>query len=56
MSALTSWESPDQAFWVPHGYAVINGDTRGCGKSSGEKSVLSEQEAEDYYDFGLMAV
>lgn len=42
MSALTSWESPDPAFWVSHGYAVINGDTRGCGKSSGEKSVVRQ--------------
>src|SRR5687768_6551806 len=28
MSCLTSWESPDPAFWVQNGYVVINGDTR----------------------------
>ena len=50
MSSLTSWEAPDPAFWVSHGYVVINADTRGFGKSGGEKSVLSDQEALDYYD------
>ena len=28
-SEFTSWEAPDPAFWVPHGYAVINMDLRG---------------------------
>lgn len=32
------------------GYVVINADTRGSGKSGGGKSVLSDQEALDYYD------
>lgn len=50
MSALTTWESPDPAFWVENGYVVINGDVRGFGKSEGSKSLISDQEAEDYYD------
>lgn len=50
MSALTSWESPDPVFWVSNGYVVINADARGFGKSGGEKSLLSDIEANDYYD------
>jgi hypothetical protein len=28
-SRLTGFESPDPQFWVDHGYAVVQGDTRG---------------------------
>lgn len=49
-SALTGWEAPDPDFWVKHGYAVINADMRGAGKSGGVLNILSQQEAEDYYD------
>jgi len=49
-STLTSWEAPDPAWWVSHGYAVINADLRGGGTSDGTAAVLSDQEAEDYYD------
>lgn len=50
ISALTSWEAPDPAFWVSKGYVVINADVRGFGKSGGVANLLSDQEAEDYYD------
>lgn len=50
MSALTSWKSPDPAFWVTNGYVLINADTRGFGKSEGEGNVFSDLEAKDYYD------
>jgi predicted acyl esterase len=49
-SALTTWESPDPAWWTAHGYAVVNCDLRGCGSSDGEGSLLSKQEGEDYHD------
>jgi predicted acyl esterase len=49
-SAWTSWEAPDPAFWVPRGYAVVNCDLRGCGTSAGVGSILSDREADDYFD------
>ncbi|HEX3875601.1 MAG TPA: CocE/NonD family hydrolase, partial [Bryobacteraceae bacterium] len=49
-SAWTSWEAPDPAFWVPRGYAVVNADLRGGGAADGANELLSDQEAEDYYD------
>ena len=49
-SALTGWEAPDPAWWVPHGFAVVNADSRGCGHSEGTGKLLSRQEAEDTYD------
>lgn len=50
LSTYTSWEAPDPAFWVPRGYVVVNVDLRGFFASPGEGEVLSDQEAEDYYD------
>jgi predicted acyl esterase len=50
LSAWTSWEAPDPAFWVPRGYVVVNVDLRGFGRSDGEASLLSDAEARDYYD------
>jgi predicted acyl esterase len=49
-STLTSWEAPDPAWWVAQGYAVINADTRGAGKSDGVGELMSDQEGEDIYD------
>ena len=49
-SALTGWEAPDPAWWVPHGFTVVNADSRGCGHSDGTGKLLSRQEAEDTYD------
>ena len=34
-SSLTGFESPDPQFWVDHGYAVVQGDTRGMHASEG---------------------
>jgi predicted acyl esterase len=50
ISAYTSWEAPDPSFWVPRGYAVVNADLRGAGTSEGTGELLSDLEAEDYYD------
>jgi uncharacterized protein len=49
-SAWTSWEAPDPAYWVPRGYVVVNCDLRGFGHSDGEGTLLTEAEAQDYYD------
>ena len=49
-SEYTGWESPDPAFWVMRGYAVINADVRGAGTSEGVGELFSDQEALDYYD------
>lgn len=50
ISAWTSWEAPDPAFWVARGYVVVNADLRGGGTSEGDDALLSDQEAQDYYD------
>jgi len=49
-SALTGWEAPDPAWWVPHGFTLVNADSRGCGHSDGTGKLLSRQEAEDTYE------
>lgn len=46
-SDQTSWEAPDPARWAAAGYAVINADTRGGGRSEGRGELLSDQEAHD---------
>lgn len=50
ISDETSWEAPDPAQWVPRGYAVVNLDLRGAGRSDGVGSLLSDAEAQDVYD------
>ncbi len=49
-SDLTGWEAPDPVWWTQRGFAVVNCDLRGAGKSDGVGSLLSDQEAEDVYD------
>jgi hypothetical protein len=49
-STLTSWEAPDPVWWTGQGYVVVNADLRGAGTSDGTGALLSDQEAEDYYD------
>ena len=50
ISDETSWEAPDPGWWVPHGFAVVNLDVRGAGRSDGVGSLMSDAEAEDVYD------
>jgi predicted acyl esterase len=49
-SSLTTWETPDPAWWVGQGYAVVNCDLRGCGRSEGVGALLSVQEGRDVAD------
>jgi predicted acyl esterase len=49
-STLTSWEAPDPAWWTAQGFAVVNCDLRGAGRSDGVGALLSDQEGEDVYD------
>jgi predicted acyl esterase len=49
-SRLTGFESPDPVYWVQQGYAVVQADVRGMYKSEGQAGVLTQQDAEDYYD------
>ena len=48
VSDCTPFEAPDPAYWVPHGYAVVHVDVRGCFKSQGVRKVFSRKEIDDY--------
>src|SRR5260370_19859329 len=49
-SRWTGFEAPDPLFWTKAGYAVVQADTRGMHKSEGQAGVLSDRDAEDYYE------
>src|SRR5438552_45966 len=49
-SAWTGFEAPDPLFWVRAGYAVVQADVRGMHKSEGHAGVLSDRDAQDYYE------
>jgi putative CocE/NonD family hydrolase len=49
-SSLTGWEAPDPVWWVARGFAVVNADLRGCGRSEGTAQLLSPQEGRDVCD------
>jgi predicted acyl esterase len=49
-SAETSWEAPDPDWWTARGYAVVNLDVRGAGRSDGVGDLLSDLEARDIHD------
>jgi uncharacterized protein len=50
VSRFTSFESPDPLYWVGNGYAVMQTDIRDMHKSQGHAGVLTNQDAQDYYD------
>ncbi|KAH6989606.1 Alpha/Beta hydrolase protein [Ilyonectria sp. MPI-CAGE-AT-0026] len=50
LSELQKWEGPDPGYWVQHGYAVVNPDPRGVGKSSGNIYHFGSQEGRDGAD------
>jgi predicted acyl esterase len=45
-----SWEVCDPEKWVPHGYACVRVDSRGCGRSPGYVEHWSPRETKDFYD------
>ncbi len=50
LSELQKWEGPDPGYWVQYGYAVINPDPRGVGKSGGDIYQFGTQEGRDGAD------
>lgn len=50
VSPYATFEGPDPAYWVPQGYAVINVDIRGLWYCGGVATLISPEEAEDFYD------
>ena len=49
-SGLEKFEGPDPAYWVAHGYAIINPDSRGAYYSEGNLNYWGTQNAHDGYD------
>lgn len=47
LSELGRFEGADPAYWVNHGYTVLNPDPRGVGKSHGDTVYWGRQLAED---------
>jgi hypothetical protein len=43
-----NWEVVDPEKWVPHGYAVLRVDSRGCGRSPGRIDHFSPRETADF--------
>lgn len=49
-SGLEKFEGPDPAYWVNHGYAIINPDSRGAYYSEGNLNYWGTQNSQDGYD------
>jgi predicted acyl esterase len=45
-----NWEVVDPEKWVPHGYACVRVDSRGCGCSPGYVDHFSPRETQDFFD------
>src|SRR6267142_2055413 len=43
-----NWEVVDPEKWVPHGYACVRVDSRGCGRSPGYVDPFSPRETRDF--------
>jgi len=50
LSKYACYEAPDPLYWVPHGYAIVNVDSRGMYHSEGEATFLNRAEGRDGYD------
>ena len=49
-SGLEEFEGPDPAYWVNHGYVIINPDSRGAYYSEGNLNYWGTQNSQDGYD------
>ena len=49
-SGLGKFEGADAAFWLEHGYALVNPDIRGVGNSGGDIHFWGSVESHDGYD------
>ncbi|MEU6228967.1 CocE/NonD family hydrolase [Streptomyces sp. NPDC047042] len=49
-SGLGKFEGADAAFWLEHGYALVNPDARGAGNSEGDIHFWGSVESHDGYD------
>lgn len=49
-SGLEKFEGPDPAYWVAHGYAVVNPDKRGAYMSEGNLLYWGHEDALDGCD------
>ena len=45
-----NWEVVDPEKWVPHDYACVRVDSRGCGRSPGFVDHFSPRETQDFHD------
>ncbi len=45
-----NWEVADPEKLVPHGYACVRADSRGCGRSPGYVDHFSPRETQDFHD------
>ena len=50
VSRYATFEGPDPVYWVARGYAIVNADIRGTWYSQGIATLLSPEEAQDFYD------
>jgi predicted acyl esterase len=50
VTGLSKSEGPDAGFWTCHGYAVVNPDVRGAGKSEGDIYAWGSVDGQDGYD------
>jgi len=50
VTGLSKSEGPDAGYWVCHGYAVVDPDSRGAGKSHGDIYAWGRVDAQDGYD------
>ncbi|KAF2014630.1 alpha/beta-hydrolase [Aaosphaeria arxii CBS 175.79] len=50
LSEFQRWEGPDPAYWVYHGFTVVNADPRGVYKSEGNIYQFGSQEGRDGAD------
>ncbi|MGW8811542.1 CocE/NonD family hydrolase [Gordonia terrae] len=49
-SGLGKFEGADAAYWLNHGYALVNPDIRGAGKSAGDIQYWGSVDSHDGYD------